>query len=206
MMAIQAEERITIRFTKRAIARRLTCGSQNEERSQKMKKRNKVFIGSGIILLLLLFAGFGLVSAYGPWSESCRGFGPRFHDRGFFPGGHSKDRTDFILWRMDKKAMELNLTSVQKAKYEVIKENLKNHFTESLSERQRLKAQVQTEMSKENPNIKNLAESMKGKIKEKPGFVNKNLDLLVDFYDSLDSNQKRLINEEIRERMKTHRS
>ena len=50
-----------------------------------MKTRNKVFIGSGIILLLLLFAGFGLVSAYGPWSDSCRGFNPRFHDRGFFP-------------------------------------------------------------------------------------------------------------------------
>ena len=31
-----------------------------------MKTRNKVFVGSGIILMLLLLAGFGLVSAYGP--------------------------------------------------------------------------------------------------------------------------------------------
>ena len=80
-----------------------------------MKTRNKVFVGSGIILLLLLLAGFGLVSAYGPLGDSCRGFNPRFHGRGFFPGGHSKDMADFILWRMDKKAKELNLTSGAKS-------------------------------------------------------------------------------------------
>jgi hypothetical protein len=204
MMAIQAEEHITIRLPKRAIARRLNCGSQNKERSLKMKTRNKVFVGSGIILVLLLFAGFGLVSAYGPWGDSCQGPNSRFHGRGFFPGGHSKEMADFILWRMDKKAKELNLTSVQKEKYEAIKENLKTHFAEGLSDRQRLKEQFQKEMSKEDPNVKMLSESMKTKIKEMSGFVNKNLDLLVDFYESLDSNQKRLINAEIRERMKVH--
>lgn len=171
-----------------------------------MKTRNKVFVGSGIILLLLFFAGFGLVSAYGPLGDSCRDPNSRFHGRGFFPGGHGKDMADFILWRMDKKAKELNLTSVQKEKYEVIKENLKTHFTEGLSDRQRLKEQFQKEMSKEAPNVKILTESIKIKIKERSGFVNKNLDLLVDFYDSLDNNQKRLINDEIRERMKTRQS
>jgi hypothetical protein len=169
-----------------------------------MKTRNKVFVGSGIILLLLLFAGFGLVSAYGPWGDSCRGTNSRFHGRGFFPGGHGQDRTDFILWRMDKKAKELNLTSVQKEKYEAIKANLKTHFAEGLSDRQRMKEQFQKEMSKEDPNVKMLTESMKTKIEEMSGFVNKNLDLLVDFYESLDSNQKRLINDEIRERMNVH--
>ena len=168
-----------------------------------MKTRNKVFVGSGIILLLLLFAGFGLVSAYGPWGDSCPGFRPRFQDRGFFPGGHSKDRAEFILWRMDKKAKELNLTSAQKAKYEVLKGNIKAHFSEG-NEHQKMKDQFRTEMSKEDPNVKNLAETMKTKIKDLSGFVNENLDLLVDFYESLDSNQKRLINNEIRERMKVH--
>ena len=88
----------------------------------------------------------------------------------------------------------------------MIKENLKTHFAEGLRDRQKMKDQFQTEMSKEDPNMKNLAESLKTKIKEMSGFVNQNLDLLVDFYDSLDSNQKRLINDEIRERMKAHQS
>lgn len=169
-----------------------------------MKTRNKVFVGSGIILLLLLLAGFGLVSAYGPLGDSCGGPDSRFHGRGFFPGGHGRDMADFILWRMDKKAQELKLTPVQKEKYEVIKENLKTHFAESQGDRQRMKDRFQKEMSKDDPNVKDLAESLKTKIKDRAGFANQNLDLLVAFYDSLDSHQKRLVNDEIRERMKTH--
>lgn len=169
-----------------------------------MKTRNKVFIGSGIGLLLLLLAGIGLVSAYGPWGDSCPNFGPRFRDRGFFPGGHSKDRADFILWRMDKKAKELNLTSAQKAKYEVLKGNIMAHFSEHQQDHKKMKDRFRTEMGKDDPNMKHLSESLKTKVKEMSGFVNKNLDLLVEFYESLDSNQKRLINDEIRERMKIH--
>lgn len=171
-----------------------------------MKTRNKIFIGSGIIFLVMVIAGFGLVSAYGPWSDSSGGFPPRFHGSGFHPGAHSQDMADFILWRMDKKAKELNLSDTQKAKYEVIKENLKTHFSETLGHRQKMKDQLQKEMSKEDPNVKFMVESLKTKINEMSGFLNKNLDLLVDFYDSLDNHQKRLVNEEIRERMKRHRS
>ena len=104
---------------------------------------------------------------------------------------------DFILWRMDKKAQEFKLTPVQKEKYEVIKENLKTHFAESLKG-EHMKDRFQKEMSKEDPNVKDLAESLKTKIKDHSDFVNQNLDLLVAFYDSLDSRQKHLINDEIR--------
>lgn len=41
-----------------------------------MKTKNKVFIGSGMIFLLMLLAGIGLVSAYGPWGDSCPGSAP----------------------------------------------------------------------------------------------------------------------------------
>lgn len=171
-----------------------------------MKTRNKVLVGSGIVLLLLVFAGFGLVSACGPLGDSCGGHYPRLHGRGFFPGGHSKDMADFILWRMDKKAKELNLTSVQKEKYEAMKENLRTHLAEGWSDRQRLKEQFKKEMSKEDPNVRNLMEPLKAKTKEMAGFVNTTLDLLVDFYDTLDNHQKRLIRDEIRERMRNHPS
>jgi hypothetical protein len=171
-----------------------------------MKTRNKVIIGGGIISSILLMAGLGFSLSNGPRSDSCGGFHPRFHDRGFFSGSHHKDRAEFILWRMDKKAKELNLTPEQQAKYEVIKGNVKSHFSEDLTERQQLKNRFQQEMSKEDPDIKNLVEVMKTKMKAMSGFVEKNLDLLVDFVDSLDRNQKRLINDEIKERMKVHHS
>ena len=113
---------------------------------------------------------------------------------------------EFILWRMEKKAKELNLSASQKAKYEAIRENFKGHFTEFLTEHQKMKDQFHKEINKENPDIKLLIESTKTKLNEVSGFMNKNLDLLLDFYNSLDNQQKSMINNEIRERMKYHQS
>jgi hypothetical protein len=171
-----------------------------------MKTRNKVFIGSGVLFLILLIAGYGLVSAYGPWGGPCGDFPHRFHGRGFHSAAHHKDMAEFILWKMDKKAKELNLTSTQKTKYEALKENLKLHFTEFQTEHQKMKDQFHQEITKENPDIKMLLESAKVKVNEISGFMNKNLDLLQDFYASLDNQQKAMINKEIKERMKYHRS
>ena len=171
-----------------------------------MKTRNKVFIGSGILFFVLVFTGIGLVSAYGPWMGSCGGFSPRFHSRGFHSGAHHQDMADFILWKMDKKAKELNLTASQKAKYEALRENLKTHFTGFHADHQKMKDQFHRELSKENPDVKLMIETAKTKLNEMSGFMNKNLDLLLDFYASLDNRQKEMINKEIRERMKYHQS
>lgn len=175
-----------------------------------MKTRNKIFIGSGILIFVLVFTGIGLVSAYGPWGGPwggpCGSFSPRFHSRGFHSGPHHQDMADFIIWKMDKKARELNLTATQKAKYEAIKGNLKGHLFEFHNEHQKMKDQFHKEISKENPDVKLLVESTKTKLNELSGFMNKNLDLLLDFYTSLDNRQKAMINDEIKERMKYHQS
>ena len=169
-----------------------------------MKTRNKVFIGAGVAVLVLMIAGYGWVSAYGPWSNSC-GLFP-FHARGFKSNTFHKDMAEFVLWKMDKKAEELKLTVQQKEKYEIIKENLKTHFTKFHAEHQNLRSQFRNEMTKENPDIKRILETTKTRLNEVSGFMNKNLDLLLDFYTSLDNRQKAVVNEEIRERMKYHRS
>jgi len=171
-----------------------------------MKTRNKVFISSGIGFLVLVIAGYGLVSAYGPWSYAYGPFHPRFHERGFHSEAHHKDMADFILWRMDKKAKELKLTASQKTKYEAIRENCKVHFTEFLTEHQKMKDQFHKEISKEEPDIKLLVGSAKTKVNEMSGFLNNNLDLFQDFYSSLDNRQKVMIIDEIKERMKYHQS
>ena len=171
-----------------------------------MKTRNKIFIGSGVVLLIMLIAGYGFVSACGPWSDSGRGFHPRFHDRGFHSRFSHKDISDFIIWRMDKKAEELNLTDAQKVKYEELKGNLKSHFTEGMGEHERLMEQFHEELNKDNPNVTFLIESIKTKINEMSGFANENLDLLLDFYESLDAAQQRMIMDEIRDRMEYHHS
>jgi len=158
-----------------------------------MGKRKKYFFAGGIALFIMFFAGFGLLAGCGP----CRGF-----HRGFHPGFHNKDLSEFILWRLDKRVEELNLSEAQKQKYEEIKGKLETRLKEHGDSRKRLIEEVQTEMNKEDPDMKALSESIKKRIKRFSGFMEGNLDLFVEFYENLDKEQKNKIIATIRKKMK----
>jgi hypothetical protein len=168
-----------------------------------MKTRNKVFIGSGIFLFMTLIVGYGLVVG-SPWGDPGGTFTSRFPGRGFHSASHQKDMAEFILWRMDKLARKLNLTKAQKTKYEELKSNVSSRMSTGFEERRQLRARFLEEMNKDNPDVQGLVESAKTRINDFSGFLSNNLDLLADFYNSLDGDQKRLINTEIREKMAAH--
>jgi Spy/CpxP family protein refolding chaperone len=161
-----------------------------------MGKRKKYFVIGSIVLLIVLFAGFGLVEAWGP----CRGF-----HRGFHPGFHHKDISEFILWRLDKGVKGLNLSEPQKGKYEEMKGKLEERFKEHRDDRKRWREELETAMKKEDPDVKALSESIKKRIERFSGFMEGNLDLFVEFYENLDKEQKEKIMAKIRERMKRPR-
>ena len=158
-----------------------------------MEKRKKYFIAGRMVLFIMLFAGFGLVTACGP----CRGF-----HRGFHPGLHHKDFSEFILWWLDKGVEGLNLSEAQKEKYEEIKGKIETRLKEHRDDRKRWIEELRTEMNKEDPNVKALSESVKKRIKRFPGFMEGNLDLFIEFYETLDKEQKNKIMATIRKRMK----
>lgn len=158
-----------------------------------MGKRRKYFIVGSIVLLIMLFTGFGLVAARGP----CRGFRGGFH-----PGLHHKDVWEFILWRLDKGVEELNLSEPQKGKYEEMKGKLEERFKEHREDRKRWREELQAAMNKEVPDVKALSESVKNRIKHFSGFMEENVDLFVEFSEILDQEQKEKIMATIREKMK----
>jgi hypothetical protein len=158
-----------------------------------MGKRKKYFIVGSIVLLIVLLKGFGLAAAWGP----CRGF-----HRGFHPGFHHKDISEFILWRLDKGIEGLNLSEPQKGKYEGMKGKLETRFKEHRDDRKRWMEELQTAMKKEAPDVKVLSESVKKRIERFSGFMEGNLDLFVEFYETLDKEQKEKILAKIREKMK----
>lgn len=158
-----------------------------------MGKRRKYFIVGSIVLLIMLFTGFGLVAARGP----CRGFHGGFH-----PRLHHKDVSEFILWRLDKGVEELNLSEPQKGKYEEMKGKLEEWFKEHREDRKRWREELQAAMNKEAPDVKALSESVKNRIKHFSGFMEENVDLFVEFYEILDHEQKEKIMATIREKMK----
>ncbi|HMK64395.1 MAG TPA: hypothetical protein VK564_01290, partial [Thermodesulfobacteriota bacterium] len=112
-----------------------------------MKTRNKVLIGGGITFLVLIIGGYGLVSAFGPWGGPCGGFAPRFQAQGFHSRAFQQDMVEFILWKLDKKAKEMNLTGPQKIKYEAMRDNLESRFAKFQGERQKMKDQFQKELA-----------------------------------------------------------
>jgi len=158
-----------------------------------MGKRKKYLIVGSIVLLIVLFTGFGLVAARGP----CRGFHGGFH-----PGFHNKDFSEFILWRLDKGVEELNLSEAQKEKYEEMKGKIETRFKEHRDDRKRWMEELQTAMNKEDPDIKGLSESVKKRIERISGFLEGNLDLFIEFYGNLDQEQKDRIMATIRKKMK----
>ncbi len=166
-----------------------------------MKTRNKVFIGSGIVLLIILLTGFGLFAAWGTWDAPCRGFRPGFHGRGLHFGFGGKDFLDFALWRMDRRAKALGLSEVQKEKYDEIRASIENHLREGMDDRKNMIDKFHTEMNKENPDIAALADSAKKKIKASSEFMEENVDLFVGFYNTLDDNQKRQVIDAVRDGM-----
>jgi Spy/CpxP family protein refolding chaperone len=157
-----------------------------------MGKRKKYFAVGSIVLLVMLFTGFGLVVAWGP----CRGF-----QRGFHPGFHGKDVSEFILWRLDKRVEGLSLSEAQKGKYEEMKAKLKTRFKEHRDDRKRFMEELQTAMNKEDPDVKGLSKSIKKRIERFSGFMEGNLDLFVEFYEILDKEQRDRITAAIREKM-----
>ncbi len=158
-----------------------------------MKTRKRYLAVGGIVLVVMLLAGFGFVAACGP----CRGF-----EGGFHPGLHQKHFLDFVLWRLDKGVEELNLTEAQKGKYGELKEEFKARLKELMDERKRWREELQIELSKENPDARALSESAKQRIERFSGFMEENLDLIVEFYETLDQQQKEKVLAMVRERMK----
>jgi Spy/CpxP family protein refolding chaperone len=158
-----------------------------------MGKRKKYFVVGSIVLLIVLLTGFELVAARGP----CRGFHGGFH-----PGFHHKDISEFILWRLDKGVEGLNLSEAQKGEYEEMKGKLETRFKELREDRKRWMEEFQTAMKKEDPDVKALSESVKKRIERFSGFMEGNLDLFVEFYETLDQEQKEKIMATIRKKMK----
>jgi len=161
-----------------------------------MGKRKKYFIVGSIVLLIVLFMGLGLVVARGP----CVGF-----HGGFRPGFHHKDLSEFVLWRLDKEVEGLNLSEPQKGKYEEMKGKLQGRFREHRDGRKRWMEELQTAINKGAPDVRVLSESVKKRIGRFSGFMEGNLDLLVEFYETLDQEQQEKIMATIRKKIKGFR-
>lgn len=157
-----------------------------------MKSIKKLYIIGTVALVLTVIAGLGFVVASGPVKGWGKGFhGPHFH----------RDLPKHVLSRMDSRVETLNLTEPQKAKYGEIRAKVENRLREGLEDRKKLREEVRSELNKETPDMRRVSGMLKKRISGMSGFLEENLDLVVEFYDMLDEKQKTTVLEEFRDKM-----
>lgn len=169
-----------------------------------MEKRNKYLIGWFAVLLIALFSVFGFASAWGTPEDSDRGFGPHRHGRGFHHGMGGKNVTEFIMWRMEKRVKELDLSDEQMEEFKDIQGTMENRINQLIDDRKAMIDEFYREINKEEPDLMILKGSMKEKIAEMSGFMDETLELLFGFYENLNEDQKAKVLEGVRERFEEH--
>jgi len=170
----------------------VTKKMRHRKEDKKMKNRKKYIIIGAVILFIGILAGLGVTVACGPNGNWHKGFHSRFH---------CGDVTDFVLWKMDKHVKDLNLNEEQKQEYDRVRGQIKTSITEAMEKRKEFHGIVEAELSKENPDLKSLADLIKKRLVKMPGLIGEPLDLFVEFYNILDENQKAKVIERLRWRM-----
>ena len=166
-----------------------------------MKIPERYIIVGAVALFITLVVGFGLVLAGGPAKFQNGDFEPGVHGRGFhhrFMGKMIKER---ILARMDGHMEELNLSETQRLKYEEVRSNIITRMSEGMEARREFFESLRTEINGENPDLHVMADQIKEKIRGMSGFIEENLDLFLEFHDTLDEDQKAKVLEHFREKM-----
>lgn len=157
-----------------------------------MKKRKKYLIIGTVIVSLGILASLGFSAACGPHGSWGKGFHSRFH---------SEDIADFISWKMDRHVKDLNLDDAQRQEYEKIKGQVKASITEAIERRREFHRIMHEEINKENPDLNNMANLAKERLQKMPDIAGKNLDLFMDFYNQvLTDEQRAKVIEMIRDR------
>jgi hypothetical protein len=165
-----------------------------------MKVKRSFLIAGGAVLLAGMVGGGMAVEAWGSGRAGggfC-GHGWSHHGRG------GKDMAEFMTWRMEKMAKELNLTAPQKEKLDRLQNNIKSHVGDVMNDRLGLRQDVHSEMEKDVPDVGALVPKVKTAIQGMSDKMQENVDLFAAFYDSLDNNQKRKLASHVRERMERH--
>jgi Spy/CpxP family protein refolding chaperone len=164
-----------------------------------MKDRKRLMIIGGVIFSLAVVLGIGITSAFGP-KNGWGGFHRGFHGIGFHHGPPIEEITEFIMWKMDRRARELNLTEPQRREFERIKDEVRSTIAEAIERRREFHRRVMEELDRETPDIVGLADTIKGRVNSIPQMVSTKIDLLVNFYDMLDNEQKARLVEMCRSR------
>ena len=118
---------------------------------------------------------------------------------GFAKHRHHGMMKDFMLYRIDKLADDLDLNAAQQAKWDVFKKDLENSIDQRKSKRQEIHEVVKQELEKSNPDFTKMAPLVHGQIDSTAQFAHDLLNRINELLVDLSPEQKRKLSEQIME-------
>ncbi|MCD4722215.1 MAG: hypothetical protein K8S13_20500 [Desulfobacula sp.] len=168
-----------------------------------MTKKKKVTLIVSITILAMVISGFGFVMITGACGFNSA-HGHRFHKRGM-PSFIQKEIGSFILWRMDKGIETLDLSDTQQELYDGFRTRVQETMEKGLETRMEFKKQALLEFEKETPDLSVMAVKIQSHVEMMSSSLSENLTLFTNFYNSLDSDQQRMITQKIKEKIEDHK-
>jgi len=149
---------------------------------ENMTKRKKYMVIGIVILSVAILAGLGITAACCPHGHWHKGYHSRFH---------SEEVADFISWKMDRHVKDLNLDDSQRQEYEKMKEQIKGNIKDAMERRKEFHRIMHEEIHKDNPDLNGVANLAKDRLQKMPDIIGENLDLLMDFYNRVLTDEQR---------------
>ena len=107
-----------------------------------------------------------------------------------------------VLSRLDDRAEDLNLSEDQARQYAALRQRLEANLTEGAARHKDFYTRFVREMDKTEPDVEALVGDIKGELARMSESISSDLDLLAEFYNLLDQNQKQQVLENARSRLK----
>lgn len=167
-----------------------------------MTNTKKTLMGITIPLVLLIIAvGIGFAFMAGHHGT---GYGERGRFYKGMPPFLKKEIREFILWRMDKGARNLDLQENQQTAYDEFRAGIEQMIQSGMDNRHALKQQVSVEFEKNDPDLSIVAQDVQSVILQMSSKMTENLKLFTAFYKTLHPDQQKQISQAIKEKMKHH--
>jgi Spy/CpxP family protein refolding chaperone len=123
-------------------------------------------------------------------------------ERGWGPKGHSPD---YLLKKIDREVKELNLTQAQQAKYEDIRHRLEADMNKHMDKMNQLHSEIEKNFKSEHPDVTAMAAQLRKDFAEEGDPRQKLIDYFVEFYNILDQDQQKKVDQYISKRVESMR-
>lgn len=112
---------------------------------------------------------------------------------------HHEMMKDFIMYKIDRLAEDLNLNSTQQAQWDTFKKDLETSIEQNKGKRKEIHDIVKTELSKDNPDFTKVTPLVHGQIDSTAQFAHDIVNRTNELLSDLSPEQKKILTERIME-------